>query len=119
MTGYARVRRPAEGGGEVTVSVKSVNHRGLDIHIHTSLDLTVENEIRSTIKKRLTRGHIEVRVGFLRAQAGESVALNRTLFGRRSRGESRGQRADRGSQRGDACARHDLFGWRSRTDARG
>jgi len=80
MTGYARVRRPAEGGGEVTVSVKSVNHRGLDIHLHTSLDLTVENEIRSTIKKRLTRGHIEVRVGFLRAQAGESVALNRTLF---------------------------------------
>ncbi len=80
MTGYARVRRPSAGGGEISVSVKSVNHRGLDIHIHTSLDLSVENEIRAAIKKRLTRGHIEVRVGFIRVQAGDAVALNRPLF---------------------------------------
>jgi uncharacterized protein (TIGR00255 family) len=81
MTGYARVRRPVTGGGEVSVSVKSVNHRGLDIHIHTSLDLSVENDVRAAIKKRLTRGHVEVRVGIVRSQAGsDAVSLNRTLF---------------------------------------
>ena len=31
MTGYARVRR-AVGDGELTVGVKAVNHRGLDLH---------------------------------------------------------------------------------------
>lgn len=80
MTGYARVRRPLSSGGELSVSVKSVNHRGLDIHIHTSLDLSVENEIRSTIKKQLTRGHVEIRIGIIRDQSAESVALNRPLF---------------------------------------
>jgi uncharacterized protein YicC (UPF0701 family) len=60
MTGYARIRR-ASSSGELAVSVKTVNHRGLDIHIHTSLDLSVENEVRAAIKRRLTRGHVEVR----------------------------------------------------------
>jgi uncharacterized protein (TIGR00255 family) len=80
MTGYARVRRPSSGG-EISVSVKSVNHRGLDIHIHTSLDLSVENEVRSAIKRRLTRGHVEVRVGVVKGQGGsEALSLNRPMF---------------------------------------
>ena len=33
MTGFARSRRPL-GEGELVVSVKSLNHRGLDIHVH-------------------------------------------------------------------------------------
>ncbi len=32
MTGFARVRRPL-GDGELVVSAKSVNHRGLDLVI--------------------------------------------------------------------------------------
>ncbi|BDC50071.1 hypothetical protein F183_A23870 [Bryobacterales bacterium F-183] len=80
MTGYARVRRPASNGGEVLVSVKSVNHRGLDIHLHTSIDLSVENEVRTAIKKRLTRGHVEVRIGIVKGTQGEAAALNKPLF---------------------------------------
>lgn len=80
MTGYARVRRPASNGGEVLVSVKSVNHRGLDIHLHTSLDLSVENDVRTAIKKRLTRGHVEVRIGIVKGTQGETAALNKPLF---------------------------------------
>lgn len=80
MTGYARVRRPASNSGEVLVSVKSVNHRGLDIHLHTSLDLSVENEVRTAIKKRLTRGHVEIRIGIVKGTQGETAALNRPLF---------------------------------------
>ena len=79
MTGFARVRKPVSGG-EVSVSVKSLNHRGLDIHLHSSLDLGVENDIRSTIKQSLTRGHVEVRIGLIKSKADSAVALNRGLF---------------------------------------
>ncbi|MGH9610276.1 MAG: YicC/YloC family endoribonuclease, partial [Bryobacteraceae bacterium] len=35
MTGYALVRS-ATSAGELTVSLRSVNHRGLDLHFHQS-----------------------------------------------------------------------------------
>ena len=79
MTGFARVRKQVSGG-EVTVSVKSLNHRALDIHIHTGLDLGIDNEIRTAIKRALSRGHIEVRIGYIKTKSAASVALNRSLF---------------------------------------
>jgi uncharacterized protein (TIGR00255 family) len=79
MTGFARARKQVSGG-EVTVSVKSLNHRALDIHIHTGLDLSVDNEIRSAIKRALSRGHIEVRIGYVKTKSDSPVALNRSMF---------------------------------------
>ncbi|HEY3740066.1 MAG TPA: YicC/YloC family endoribonuclease [Bryobacteraceae bacterium] len=79
MTGFARVRKQVSGG-EVTVSVKSLNHRALDIHIHTGLDLGVENEIRTYVKRALSRGHVEIRIGYVKNKTDASVALNRGLF---------------------------------------
>ena len=79
MTGFARVRKQVSGG-EVTVSVKSLNHRGLDIHIHTSFDLGIDNEIRVLIKRALSRGHVEVRIGYLKTKSEAAVALNRPMF---------------------------------------
>ena len=79
MTGFARVRRQVSGG-EVTVSVKSLNHRALDIHIHTGLDLGIDNEIRTLIKRALSRGHVEVRIGYVKTKSDAAVALNRSLF---------------------------------------
>lgn len=79
MTGFARVRKSVNGG-EVSVSVKSLNHRALDIHIHTGLDLSVDNEIRTLIKAALSRGHVEVRIGFVKTRGETAVALNRALF---------------------------------------
>ncbi|HYZ83034.1 MAG TPA: YicC/YloC family endoribonuclease [Bryobacteraceae bacterium] len=64
MTGYARVRREA-GPLDFTVSVKSVNHRGLDLHFHISAELDpVENEMRNLVKKYVQRGHLDIRVSF-------------------------------------------------------
>ena len=44
MTGFARVRQTI-AEGEIVVSVKSVNHRGLDMHFHLPAELDpLENE---------------------------------------------------------------------------
>jgi len=79
MTGFARTRKQVSGG-EITLSVKSLNHRALDIHIHTGLDLGIDNEIRGLIKRRLSRGHIELRIGYVKTKSDAAVALNRGMF---------------------------------------
>ncbi len=84
MTGFARVRRPL-GDGELVVSVKSLNHRGLDIQLHLpdAAD-PFENSIRGMIKNRMIRGHVEVRVSLPQAagatSTGSPSVLNRALF---------------------------------------
>jgi uncharacterized protein (TIGR00255 family) len=84
MTGFARVRRPL-GDGELVVSVKSLNHRGLDIQLHLpdAAD-PFENSIRAMVKTHLIRGHVEVRVslpqGAAAAATGSASVLNRPLF---------------------------------------
>jgi uncharacterized protein (TIGR00255 family) len=66
MTGFARVSR-AVPSGEVTLSIKSVNHRGLDLHFHMPAEFdAVEPALRSAIRKRISRGHIQVQVFFRR-----------------------------------------------------
>jgi uncharacterized protein (TIGR00255 family) len=79
MTGFARVRR-SSAAGEVVLTVKSVNHRGLDIHFHMSDELDVfENALRAALKRHVLRGHFQVRVVFTRSQAA-APALNRGLL---------------------------------------
>jgi len=79
MTGFARVRRVLEQG-ELVVSLKAVNHRGLDLHFHVPPELeSVEHEIRGVIKAAVARGHLQVHVSFNRS-LGETPALNRELF---------------------------------------
>lgn len=84
MTGFARVRRPL-GDAELVMSVKSLNHRGLDIQLHLpdAAD-PFENSIRAMIKSRLIRGHVEVRVSLPQsagaAATGGTSVLNRALF---------------------------------------
>jgi uncharacterized protein (TIGR00255 family) len=81
MTGFARARRPL-GDGELVVSLKTLNHRALDVHVHApSAADPFENAVRGLVKSRLTRGHVEVRIalpaGVLNAG---SAAHNRTLL---------------------------------------
>jgi uncharacterized protein (TIGR00255 family) len=79
MTGFARVRRPIEHG-EIVVSLKSVNHRALDLHFHLPSELDpLENEIRTIIKKGVARGHMQVNVSLTRHATG-GASLNRELF---------------------------------------
>ena len=81
MTGFARARRPL-GEKELIVSVKTVNHRGLDVHVHapSSAD-PFENAIRTMVKSRLTRGHADVRVSLPDfSRNGDSTAVNHDLL---------------------------------------
>lgn len=80
MTGYARARR-ARGEGEVTVSVKSLNHRALDLHVHLPPELEVfENAVRVALKRWLRRGHVQVQVRLSGGGAGSPVMLNQRLL---------------------------------------
>jgi uncharacterized protein (TIGR00255 family) len=81
MTGFARVRR-AFADGELVVSVKSVNHRGLDLAIQASSMLDpFEGMIRTTVKARVSRGHVEVRVSLPKNTAGDGTfSLNREFL---------------------------------------
>jgi uncharacterized protein (TIGR00255 family) len=82
MTGFARARQALDTG-EIIVSVKSLNHRGLDVQVHApSAADEFENAIRSMVKGRLARGHVEVRISLpSNAVNGSSaLALNRELL---------------------------------------
>jgi uncharacterized protein (TIGR00255 family) len=81
MTGFARVRRPL-GDGELSVSVKSVNHRGLDLMIQASSLLDpFESAIRTLVKSRIVRGHVEMRISIpKRTKNGSALALNREFL---------------------------------------
>ena len=79
MTGFARVRKTIDQG-ELTVSLKSVNHRGLDLHFHMPSELdALENDIRGVIKSRVSRGHFQIHISFARTK-GAGAALNRQLL---------------------------------------
>ena len=81
MTGFAQARRTM-GDSELIVSLKSLNHRGLDIQIHapTAAD-PFENAIRAMVKSRMVRGHVEVRVNLPQAASAESgPSLNHALL---------------------------------------
>ncbi len=80
MTGFARVRRTIPQG-EIVMSLKSVNHRGLDLHFHIPPELDpLEYEIRGVLKRGLTRGHVQIHLSFNRTVAGETAAWNRSLM---------------------------------------
>ena len=64
MTGYGRCQI-AEDGREMTVEVKSVNHRFLDLSYRLGRDLTfLDDAVRSGVSGRLARGHVDVYVSY-------------------------------------------------------
>jgi len=81
MTGYAQVKEHVSGQLTITLSLKSVNHRFLDLHLRIPNELdAVDMKVRRLLKERLHRGHIEVVLSLERA--GSAVfAVNRELVG--------------------------------------
>jgi uncharacterized protein (TIGR00255 family) len=80
MTGFARVQKTTEFG-DITVSLKSVNHRGLDLHFHLSAELdSLEHVMRAALKRAVLRGHVDVRCSLLRPANGASAGINLPLF---------------------------------------
>lgn len=79
MTGYARIRRET-ALGELTVSLRSVNHRGLDLHFFLNGDFAAfENSIRAALKQEIGRGHVEIRLSIARAEGSAPCRYNRRL----------------------------------------
>src|SRR5438105_11123359 len=95
MTGFAQVRgqlaqgtarekpRGAAGGGnsalEFTLSLKSVNHRFLDLHLRLPAGSDgVELKLRRLLKEKLARGHVEVSLS-LEQTGAAPLTINRQL----------------------------------------
>lgn len=80
MTGYARIRKTFEQG-EVVASLKSVNHRGLDLHFHMSSELDpFENALRTVLKRHLLRGHVQIQVRFVSSQDASAARWDHALL---------------------------------------
>ncbi|MGN0813877.1 MAG: YicC/YloC family endoribonuclease [Candidatus Coproplasma sp.] len=60
MTGYGRGEYK-EGGIEITVEIKTVNNRYLDVSVKSpKIFLSYEEVLRKTVREKLTRGHADV-----------------------------------------------------------
>jgi uncharacterized protein (TIGR00255 family) len=82
MTGFARVQRSTPQG-EIAVTLKSVNHKGLDPHFHLEADLDAfESALRAALKKAVLRGHVDVRCSVTQQTGNNSAAggLNTPLM---------------------------------------
>lgn len=80
MTGYALVRAETSAG-ELTITLRSVNHRGLDLHFHQNGPLAqFENAMRGLLKQHIARGHIEIRMSLAHDAVTGTVAYNRELL---------------------------------------
>src|ERR1700683_1467036 len=64
MTGYAQ-SRAAENGWSLRVTIRSVNHRFLDLHLRMPEGFEpLEPRIRQIIRERVRRGHLDVTVHY-------------------------------------------------------
>jgi uncharacterized protein (TIGR00255 family) len=80
MTGFAQVRGQVNAHLAFSLSLKSVNHRFLDLHFRLPSDTdSLEMKLRRVLKEKLARGHVEVILSLDRAST-NGVALNRQLI---------------------------------------
>jgi len=98
MTGFAQVRGEVQrqngksadvaasagsspGRLAFALSLKSVNHRFLDLHFRLPSGTdSLEMQLRRLLKEKMARGHVEVSLSLERA-AGETFVLNREIVG--------------------------------------
>jgi len=80
MTGYAQVRGQVHARLAFALSLKSVNHRFLDLHFRLPSDTdALEMKLRRLLKEKMARGHVEVTLS-LDYSGTNGVALNRQLI---------------------------------------
>src|SRR6266853_385437 len=99
MTGFAQVKaemrsqaggraspqspslQPSNGRPGFALSLKSVNHRFLDLHFRLPSGTdSLEMQLRRLLKEKIARGHVEVTLSLERSSS-EAMALNRELIG--------------------------------------
>ena len=85
MTGYARVAGKVEGGRAFTLSLKSVNHRFLDLQFRLPSESDgLEMKLRRVLKEKMTRGHVDVTVSLDRVGddgAAVELVVNKEIVG--------------------------------------
>lgn len=81
MTGYAVVKRESDAG-TLTIELKSVNSRFLDLQFRINDELrSLEPMLREAIMARAARGKVECRLSFGRKEQSESsLAVNEALL---------------------------------------
>jgi uncharacterized protein (TIGR00255 family) len=81
MTGFASLTREHDAAS-VSVSVKTVNHRFLDLQLRAPASLGgVEPRIRALVQKRIARGRVEVSVSIQQRRApGVEIELNEPVL---------------------------------------
>ena len=80
MTGYA-VATSEGAAGTLTIEIKSVNSRFLDLQFRINDELrSLEPDLRAAIMAAITRGKVEARLSFGRKVAGGSQVLNAALL---------------------------------------
>jgi uncharacterized protein (TIGR00255 family) len=81
MTGFAQVKGQVNGQLSFTLSLKSVNHRFLDLHFRMPSESdSLEMKLRRLLKEKVARGHLELSLSVDRGGS-EGLALNRELVG--------------------------------------
>jgi uncharacterized protein (TIGR00255 family) len=81
MTGYGK-GVVSKDGRELTVELKSVNHRFLDVSMRLPRVLScIEDTLRTTIAARLVRGHVDVFVNYRNTRDdAKTVRIDNTLL---------------------------------------
>jgi len=91
MTGFAQIKGDVQNGATpssapsgklgFTLSLKSVNHRFLDLHFRLPSGAdSLEMQLRRLLKDKVARGHLEVSLSVDRSSS-DSFSLNRKLVG--------------------------------------
>ena len=82
MTGYGRCTL-AQDGREVTIELKSVNHRFLDLAFRMPRSFAfLENDMRAHISNKLARGHVDIFVTYKNSRDdARKVTLDSALLG--------------------------------------
>ncbi len=81
MTGFAQVKGHVDGRVGFTLSLKSVNHRFLDLHFRMPAESDeLEMQLRRQLKERMARGHVELTLS-LEHPGSSGFSLNRELVG--------------------------------------
>ena len=94
MTGFAQVRGEIQqnasdaksdaaqnGGLAFVLSLKSVNHRFLDLHFRLPSGTdSLEMQLRRLLKEKMARGHVEVSLSLERTSS-DTFSLNRQIVG--------------------------------------
>lgn len=78
MTGFSQAKGQ-DGDFGFTISVKSVNHRFLDVHLRLPANSdALEMQARKLLKQHMQRGHVEVTIKLERTESA-GVSVNREL----------------------------------------